>query len=133
MVSINNNIDSIFNNTSSDIKYYHTKFIILKKVKQKYYCTEVQKSKNIYTVLGEKLFTKRWRSDISITSRKSITNITWISERWVTDMKMPEGKFIATVKVGEKVITDKYAGTKVTLEDVEYIIVKQADILAIVE
>ena len=36
-------------------------------------------------------------------------------------------------KPGDKVITDKYAGTKVTLEDVEYIIVKQADILAIVE
>ena len=38
-----------------------------------------------------------------------------------------------SVKVGDKVITDKYAGTKVTLEDVEYIIVKQGDILAIVE
>ena len=38
-----------------------------------------------------------------------------------------------TVKPGDKVITDKYAGTKVTLEDVEYIIVKQGDILAIVE
>ena len=38
-----------------------------------------------------------------------------------------------TVKAGDKVITDKYAGTKVTLEDVEYIIVKQGDILAIVE
>ena len=37
------------------------------------------------------------------------------------------------VKPGDKVITDKYAGTKVTLEDVEYIIVKQGDILAIVE
>ena len=37
------------------------------------------------------------------------------------------------VKAGDKVITDKYAGTKVTLEDVEYIIVKQSDILAIVE
>ena len=36
-------------------------------------------------------------------------------------------------KPGDKVITDKYAGTKVTLEDVEYIIVKQGDILAIVE
>ena len=40
---------------------------------------------------------------------------------------------VMTVKPGDKVITDKYAGTKVTLEDVEYIIVKQADILAIVE
>ena len=40
---------------------------------------------------------------------------------------------VMTVKPGDKVITDKYAGTKVTLEDVEYIIVKQADILASVE
>ena len=38
-----------------------------------------------------------------------------------------------TVKPGDKVITSQYAGTKVTLEDVEYIIVKQGDILAIVE
>ena len=40
---------------------------------------------------------------------------------------------VMTVKAGDKVITDKYAGTKVTLEDVEYIIVRQGDILAIVE
>ena len=45
-----------------------------------------------------------------------------------------DGKTVTmTVKPGDKVITDKYAGTKVTLEDVEYVIVKQADILAIVE
>ena len=45
-----------------------------------------------------------------------------------------DGKEVTmTVKIGDKVITDKYAGTKVTLEDVEYIIVKQSDILAIVE
>ena len=38
-----------------------------------------------------------------------------------------------TVKIGDKVITDKYAGTKVTLEDTEYVVVRQHDILAIVE
>ena len=37
------------------------------------------------------------------------------------------------VKAGDKVIIDKFAGTKVTLEDVEYIVVGQGDILAIVE
>ena len=37
------------------------------------------------------------------------------------------------VKVGDKVIIDKFAGNKVTLEDVEYIVVRQGDILAIVE
>ena len=37
------------------------------------------------------------------------------------------------VKVGEKVIYSKYAGTEVKLDGVEYIIVKQSDILAVVE
>ena len=45
-----------------------------------------------------------------------------------------DGKTVTmSVKVGDKVITDKYAGTKVTLDEVEYIIVKQGDILALVE
>ena len=37
------------------------------------------------------------------------------------------------VKVGEKVIYSKYAGTEVKMDGEEYIIVKQSDILAIVE
>ncbi|MCQ2544143.1 MAG: co-chaperone GroES [Lachnospiraceae bacterium] len=37
------------------------------------------------------------------------------------------------VKVGDKVIYSKYAGTEVKLEDEEFIVVKQSDILAIVE
>ena len=45
-----------------------------------------------------------------------------------------DGKEVTmTVKVGDRVITDKYAGTKVTLEDTEYVVVRQHDILAIVE
>ena len=45
-----------------------------------------------------------------------------------------DGKTVTmSVKVGDKVITDKYAGTKVTLDGQEYVIVKQGDILAIVE
>ena len=47
---------------------------------------------------------------------------------------MVDGNVVTmSVKPGDKVITDKYAGTKVTLEDVEYIVVRQGDILAIVE
>ena len=38
-----------------------------------------------------------------------------------------------TVKVGDKVITSKYSGTDVKIDDNEYTIVKQSDILAIVE
>lgn len=37
------------------------------------------------------------------------------------------------VKVGDKVIYSKYSGTDVKLEKEEYIIVKQSDILAVVE
>lgn len=37
------------------------------------------------------------------------------------------------VKVGQKVMYSKYAGTEVKLEGEEYIILKQNDILAIVE
>lgn len=37
------------------------------------------------------------------------------------------------VKVGDRVITSKYSGTEVKIDDVEYTIVRQADILAVVE
>lgn len=37
------------------------------------------------------------------------------------------------VKKGDKVITSKYSGTEVKYEGAEYIIVRQSDILAIVE
>jgi chaperonin GroES len=44
------------------------------------------------------------------------------------------GKLVAMqVKVGDKVITGKYSGTEVKYEGTDYIIVKQEDILAVVE
>lgn len=45
-----------------------------------------------------------------------------------------DGKeIVMNVKVGDKVITSKYAGTEVKCDGVEYNIVRQSDILAIVE
>ncbi len=38
-----------------------------------------------------------------------------------------------SVKVGQKVITSKYSGTEVKFDGVEYVIVKESDILAVVE
>ncbi|MEE1356787.1 MAG: co-chaperone GroES [Clostridia bacterium] len=38
-----------------------------------------------------------------------------------------------TVKVGDKVVTSKYAGTEIKCDGVEYNIVRVGDILAIVE
>jgi len=47
---------------------------------------------------------------------------------------MVDGKEVKMqVEVGQQVIYSKYAGTDVKLEDEEYIIVKQSDILAVVK
>ena len=47
---------------------------------------------------------------------------------------MVDGKEVTmTVKVGDKVITSKYSGTEVKCDGVEYNIVRQSDILAVVE
>ena len=42
-----------------------------------------------------------------------------------------EVKMIVTA--GQKVLVGKYSGTKVKLDDVEYTIVRQSDILAVIE
>ena len=40
---------------------------------------------------------------------------------------------VMTVKVGQKVLTSKYRGTEVKIDGNEYTIVRQSDILAVVE
>lgn len=48
--------------------------------------------------------------------------------------KVEDGKKIEmNIKVGDKVITSKYSGTEIKYEGEEYIIVKESDVLAIVE
>ena len=48
--------------------------------------------------------------------------------------KVEDGKTIKMeVKVGDKVLYSKYAGTEVKMGEEEYIILKQDDILAVVE
>lgn len=47
---------------------------------------------------------------------------------------MVDGKEVTMqVKVGQKVLYSKYAGNEVKMDDQEYIIIRQSDILAIVE
>lgn len=40
---------------------------------------------------------------------------------------------VMTVKIGDHVITSKYSGTEIKVDGVEYTIVRQGDILAVVE
>lgn len=52
----------------------------------------------------------------------------------VGDGKLIDGKEVAmTLKVGDKVVCSKYTGTEIKYEGVDYTIVKESDILAIVE
>jgi len=45
-----------------------------------------------------------------------------------------EGKIIAPeVKAGDKILFGKYSGTEIMLDDTEYLILKEEDILAIVK
>jgi chaperonin GroES len=45
-----------------------------------------------------------------------------------------DGKLVAVdVKVGQRVIFSKYAGTEVKVDNTEYLIVRESDILAVVE
>ncbi|MBR2500461.1 MAG: co-chaperone GroES [Clostridia bacterium] len=47
---------------------------------------------------------------------------------------MVDGKEVKMeLKVGDKVITSKYAGTEIKFDGVEYTILKQSDVLAVVE
>lgn len=47
--------------------------------------------------------------------------------------KVEDGKIITmSVKKGEKVLYGKYTGTEVTIDDVEYLIMRESDILAII-
>ncbi len=48
--------------------------------------------------------------------------------------EMVEGKKVPLeVKVGDRVIYSKYAGTEIKMDDEEYLILRQSDVLAIVE
>ncbi len=41
-------------------------------------------------------------------------------------------KIVMEVKKGDRVLYGKYSGTEVTVDDVEYLVVRESDILAIV-
>ena len=51
-----------------------------------------------------------------------------------TGRKLDDGKELPIpVKVGDVILMDKYAAQEVTLDDIDYVIVKADDIIAIIE
>ncbi|MCM8819774.1 MAG: co-chaperone GroES [Candidatus Omnitrophica bacterium] len=50
-----------------------------------------------------------------------------------TGKKTEDGKVIPlSLKVGDKVLYGKYSGTEITIDDEEYLIVREDDILAVI-
>jgi len=43
------------------------------------------------------------------------------------------GSEVKDVKVGETVLFDKYSGSKINIDDTEYLILKEEDILGVIE
>lgn len=71
----------------------------------------------------------RYRSSNTVTGKPQYAEVVEVGPGAVVDGE----KVPMEVKAGDKVIYSRYAGTEVKLGDDEYIIVKQADILAIVQ
>lgn len=73
------------------------------------------------------------KSGIILTSaaqeKPQVAEIVAVGPGGVVDGK----EIVMEVKVGDKVLISKYAGTEVKLDGEEYTILKQGDILAIVE
>ena len=65
----------------------------------------------------------------SVQEKPQISEIVAVGPGGTVDGK----EVVMTLSVGEKVITGKYSGTEVKLDGVEYTIVSQSDILAVVE
>ena len=68
----------------------------------------------------------------------------WTEERAVEPLALPERLFVplsqhigaparATVKKGDKVLFSKYAGTEINIEGVEHLIIREDDVLGVVE
>lgn len=68
---------------------------------------------------------------LSMTTREKpqTAEVVAVGEGGIVDGK----EVVMEVKVGDKVIYSKYSGTEVKVDDEEYIIVKQNDILAILQ
>ena len=65
----------------------------------------------------------------SAQEKPQVSEIVAVGPGGVVDGK----EVVMTLKVGEKVITGKYSGTEVKIDGIEYTIVSQSDILAVVE
>ena len=82
--------------------------------------------------LGKRILIKQTEQE-EVTKSGIVLPGTASKEKPIIGEVLAVGKKIEEVSVGDKVIFEKYAGTEVKLDKKEYIVVKIADVLAVVE
>ena len=92
-------------------------------------------NENIYPLKIDPIITTslQYKFDEDIWRNKVLESGTYTFTKTAYAWNLDNEEVDMDVEVGEKVVYSKYAGTTVKLEDEEYVIVKQDDILAVVE
>ena len=82
--------------------------------------------------LGERVLIKQTKQE-EVTKSGIVLPDTVSKEKPIIGEVTAVGKSIKEIKVGEKVIYEKYAGTEVKDNDETYLLLKKKNVLAIVE
>ena len=127
--------------TTGDITYHVSKIKMLRKITQERKSRTVCKEEFNYEVgsLFDKVVLKQLVAEETTKSgivlpgaakeKPQQAEVIAVGPGGVVDGK----EITMQVKAGDKVIYSKYSGTEVEVEDEKYVIVKQSDILAVVE
>ena len=82
--------------------------------------------------LGERVLIKQTKQE-EVTKSGIVLPDTVSKEKPIIGEVTAVGKSIKEIKVGDKVIYEKYAGTEVKDNDVTYLLLEEKNVLAIVE
>ncbi len=83
--------------------------------------------------LGDRVLLKAAEAETKTASGLYIPETAQEKTQTATVVAIGDDKEMITVKEGQKVMYDKYAGTSITIDDVDHLIIKMQDIIAIVE
>lgn len=83
--------------------------------------------------LGDRVLLKIVEAETKTASGLYIPETAQEKTQTGTVVAIGDDKDLITVKAGDKVMYDKYAGTSISVDDVDHLIIKMQDIIAIVE
>lgn len=83
--------------------------------------------------IGDRVLIKQQEAETKTASGIFIPQTAQEKTQEGTVIAVGDDKDVITVKTGDKIIYDKYAGTGIKIEGDEHLIVKMQDIIAVVE